>query len=789
MNGFIYPEQKTTLAFKSTKEFNKANADYWISRSTFDSAEYATLARLARMAEGEIDLADYKAVLNPFGVDDDKLKNFPSTLRNYNIITPIVNARLGERSRKPDNIEVIVTNADVTNKLKEELDDKVDGILNQMVINALNESQVKTGVPTQKVQDPNAVAAETLVNYNDKRAIFGQEALDYIKYAQDLKDKNQDQARDWYTYGRCFSYKDAIGGDVWYERVPVLESWVAPGTSKFIEDRDAFVWRKRMSINQIIDLYGDQLSEQDIEWLQNQVSLTPSPNNSIYLHSDVFTRETVDNNRWNFGYLSSGEVYLYHVTWKTLVKVGFLTYYDQVGRVQELEVDENYKFESDKGDISIDWQWRTITWETYRIGAEGGTEGNGIYFGGNPTKVQRDAVNPKKGCKLPFNGVVRRSDTGAILSMVKDGEPYQAIFNTYHYKREMCINRNKDKIMLMPMGLFPKEFGNDPVTAFLYYLVATGIGFFDETKTNASTIINSLKSIDMGLGTYIQEMSAIIEGIKQEWWDVVGFNRERYGQTYASDGKGKNEQAIFRSTIITAEEDRQFDKFVETEAQGNLDISKVAWIDGKTSAYITSDGRQAFFDVNGIDHNEADYGVFGKDNALEQERLNDFKTASFQMAQKGNMKASTIGNIIQGNNFSKVMALVKKAESLEDARLAEEAKAQQETEKYITDKQAEVAQKASEDTRYVADTGYDKAIEVALINADAAVLGYDKGEDGASDLDIIAQRADERKHEAEQRIKERQISLAERKQRADEEYDREKLKIDRTKANKPSSKS
>ena len=72
-----------------------------------------------------IDDQDYKYVLKPYGKTRE---NFPSKLRNYPIIKPIVDLLLGEKSKRPLNYSVVVKNADSVS-LKEEAKKKgIEGI-------------------------------------------------------------------------------------------------------------------------------------------------------------------------------------------------------------------------------------------------------------------------------------------------------------------------------------------------------------------------------------------------------------------------------------------------------------------------------------------------------------------------------------------------------------------------------------------------------------------------------------------------------------------------------------
>ena len=62
---------------------------------------------------GNIDEGDYNYVLKPYG---KSRANFPSKLRNYPIIKPIIDLLLGEKSKRPLNYTVTVANSDTVSQ-------------------------------------------------------------------------------------------------------------------------------------------------------------------------------------------------------------------------------------------------------------------------------------------------------------------------------------------------------------------------------------------------------------------------------------------------------------------------------------------------------------------------------------------------------------------------------------------------------------------------------------------------------------------------------------------------
>lgn len=717
----IYPEQKLP-ASKKDAAWSKANIDYFIEQASFDSGVYAEIFTLFRAAEGKLNKADYNYILNPYGVEEESMKKYPSRLRNYDIIGAAIQLFLGERTKRPNDDQVIALNSDSQNRFTEGLQFEVKKALAQIAVNAMNDAGIPTGVDSQEVPPIETIKQKYNASWVDERAIIGQEALDYIIANCDMDDKLQLAYYHWLVCGRCITYKEPLFDEVNYEVVHPLDFWCFKSEqSPFIEDSLAAVRRSRMGINEILDIHRRNLKlkgkdgDDDISKLEKLAGeVLSTPNTSGYVHLPSANMDSVSV---NYGLYKGGTVNRYHVVWKSFKQVFILKYQNAIGEVVEMEVDETYKLDVSKGDISLEEDWISEVMHGYRFAGDT----DGIYIHAEPFPVQRDELNNSSKNKLPFGGRYEIGVTGDIISVTKTGLVYQALHNVYHYKREMTINRNKDKIMMMPIGVLPKEFGKDKMKKFMYMMEATSIGWFDETKPNANAALSAMKSIDMGLYQYIEGMTRVIEGVKGEFWDAIGMNRQRYGDTQSSDGKAVNEQAIFRSAIISAERNRKFEKAREKDMNGLLDTSKVAYINGKKAPYITSDRRRAFLDINGAAHMETDYGVFSRNSEKEQEKLEHMKQVTFAMAQKGTGKAGMVAEVLDANNFSKVKEIAKYADMLEETRMAQEEQANRDSNEQVAKINAQVQTDKNDTAKYTADRHYDAVVKAAEIAAAAKV--------------------------------------------------------------------
>lgn len=714
----VYPKQKVTTAERNKtnhkdKDWWEENIDYLIEQSTMGD-DYDELISLARITDDEIDREEYNYVLNPLNSNIEKYTRFGARLRNYNIINPVKDLYIGEFGGRFKNIQVLSSNPNDDTAINKELTALTKRWYAQEAVNVLNEEGIDTGQESVEQQPLEQAQEEFIREYKANRVITGQEALDYIQFDQDLDEKFIQLYDEFLTYGRCISYKGVHNDDVDFEvisaldyRFPKLQNFT------FIEDLPWGVRRQVMPPNWILDRFNGKLSDECIEWLDEQsrdMDFNTSGSNFIQLRSAWITNKD-DYNKYSLHARNSRDgIEIYHVVWKSFKKVGELSYINELGMPMTMEVDDTYKIDKSIGDISIKWDWESVVCEGWRIGDD-------FYVDKRELPYNRSELNNKGAQKLPYNGRYMITKDGKVKSIVKSGKPYQILYNIFHYQFEKIMNKNKDKLTVLPIGLLPSGKNGWDEEKSMYYADASGLLFIDETKPTAGLALQGIKVLDMSLGSYAKDMIGFIQSIKQEWWELIGMNRQRFGDVNSSDGKGVNEQAIYRSALINEELNRKFEKYQEKDYAGLLDISKFAWISGKKGQYINSEGREQFLELNyddAIYHLESDYDVFVKNSRNEQEKLEALKQYAFAYVQNGNSAEQWL-EMLDTTNFTKSKEIIIKGEKIKQQLEQQNLEADRENLANIEEAKRE-SEKEERDLRiYEADKKYDAVIDSKLL--------------------------------------------------------------------------
>lgn len=792
----IFPSQKKSYKEKMKVEqgevvpqFIAQVADYFLTSIDGIDDDRAEMSILRNAAEGRILNSAYEHVLNPYDVQDPKHLNRPAELRNLDFISTVVASMVGERADLPLPYTVVSTNADIQNELKDQINIRLDAILQRGVINNLNDMGMQTGMPTQKIDTIANEAKKLRSTVDDIRSRNGQKILNYIEYKENLKDKYQDAWYDYVTVADTCTYKEVYRDDVKINYVPAEEIFTfhEGRNERMVEDCGAAVRWTRVPLHTIIDRWRSKINEEQIEALENYATTQGFNGLGIYQQSSdgYYHLSGIGPDKITNFELNGGLIDLYHIVWKSFRKVGILTYSNEFGTFEK-EVSEDYVARPEFGDISIKWEWINQVWEIYVANKD---DASRTFLEWGPLPVQRGDLNNSSICKLPYNGRRGYTSSKRRYSIVKKMLPYQLLYNIYHYRFEMLMAKNKDKLLMMPFGLIPKKW---KMEKWMYFVEATGIGWFDESNKNVLQALQALKGIDLGLGNYVKETRDLMLAIREEAYDTVGFNRQRMGDVMASDRKTNTEYALMRSGIITAEINRRFDKLIESDLQGVLDYSKVAYINGKKGQYVNPRGEVEMLDIDGGFHASSNYGVFVKSTVKELQNVRKMEEFAFSLAQNDRNPAM-VASILESDNISSIIKIMEDYNAIEKKYEQAAADADGARQAKIEELKLQAVQIQAEATKYSADMRYRATMDKASLDTEIALLeasmNANSGEGDDSDLDERKFALEARKLSMQSRLAEKEFKLSQWEKQKMVELKKEELGIKRKQANRPISSS
>jgi len=678
--GHTPPDHLIITSKKMKPEWYKNTLNYYVGLA-ISYKDIAELDRQRRAFGGSLDSSDYHFVLNPYNFTEDRFANLPGRLRNYDIIQPVWRRYMGEYSKSTHNFTVIGVNPEVENQFENGLMEMVNGKVRQLAANALNAEGIDSGIKSKDVSNVDDAVRSHKATYKQTRAMLANERLDILNHTTGDETIRLRCYSDWINYSEFYTVRDVRHDDVYKEAVPVEEYYAIDNGKEFVEDNDAGVRIRQMTIPQILEYFGTDLTKTEYNYLRDlslqyakgiytvKGSLIYNPNN---VEIDGQSKSGLDPLKDYKFCDSQGYLDVIHTVYKTQIPTRILTFINPLGEELQTEVTDSYKIDPSIGDIGIEIVYRNRVWGQYRLGEEA----SGVYMKPKEIDVQRTDINNNNICKLPYNGRRRLFPGFPSHGILKTLMPYQIFINILYLTRERAIAKNHGKIMTIPQS-FINSNGNLEDEEKIYYMLADGKLYVDDTGPNFANAIQGLKSVETGDGDYILGLGALIQETKLSAQEDVDMNRQRFGETAPSDGKYTTQQALIRSSLGSAIINDLFAKTFEKDYDADMDYSKVAWINGKKGTYLNSDRQVAFFDINGTEHAETSFGIFATGGQVEQEKIDQLKEFAFSAGQNGDLLIAA--QAVNLNDSGKLQEHIEKYDQLVQTRNENAAKSEQES--------------------------------------------------------------------------------------------------------------
>jgi len=714
----MLPEQAVSRKKKEAKDFKimKDSAKYYIGLANFKD----DVLPLYRYANGSyINTRDYAHLTNELGLskankDQRRIleKGNATKLRNFPIITPIVNKFMGEMRMRQNDYIVQAINADVINKKTAALLDKVNKYLEQAAINMMNAQGMDTGVPSQEQPPLEEMVKAFNISYVDERSIIGQRALNIIVEECKLVEKRMKMYFDWLVAGYAFSYKCVEKDTIITETVAPVDFWYAGSPDiDFVEDTEAQVRRlTRFPIEKIRQKFPE-IKEKDLKLIEDRYGISFSPGK--FVAGDTHT----GYNNYNTGFIDNRSVNqqemghhttIYHVVWRSQMLRKTLQYQDILGELQVMFVDEDYEFDESHGDIDIKEEWIDEYWECYQITKD-------VFSDPQPIPYQRYSFTGA--AKSPYNGRAFSDRFAENMSIVKLGLDFQKEVNEIRYRVGRTLAKNNDNVLLIDISVIPNRpgFNRDD---FMHFMKEFGIAFIDRNQKGADRSFNQYTVLQASQIDMVTKGFELLITWRNFYWDLVGMNPQRLGQVSSSAGRDVTQDAVQASSEISEENFARFEEFEEREVQGFLDLSKFAWREGKQAIFKRGDGEEEFLKVEGADYTEMEFRVVAKKAGKERQKVKMFKEMLMPIIQNSGqqgVKTSMVAQLLDMESMSEVKKLAKSFDEAEMKAAQQQQQATQQHEQEMQQQQQDMIKHQEDVKMLMQEKEIKKEIDVALI--------------------------------------------------------------------------
>jgi hypothetical protein len=628
-----------------------------------------------------LNLADFEYVCQPYGADVGEL---PATMVNRDIVSGKIKAMLGMEMKRSFSWKVIATNPEATTRREDEefkrirefvissimqpIRQEVEVKAQQQMKSAGELSQQQVEKIQQQVEaetkqmTPDSVRKYMERDHQDPAEVLSHQLLEYLIQKCDLKRKFNDAFKHGLLSAKGIMYVGTMNGEPEAWNVNSIRFNCEKSTdTPFTQDGEWATCEYRMTPSEVIARFNDELNQTEID--------------KVYSDFANYTQSRLRDSIFSFNDSDDEEDYatvrVLHCTWKSLRKIGFLTFVNEQGEEQEVIVDESYEMDVDSGDISVDWKWIPEVYETWKIGSD-------IYKHMRPIPGQFKDIENLYYCKLPYYGVIYDNMNSQETALMDRLKVYQYYYNIVMYRLELLLASDKGKKVMMNINAIPDSAGID-IEKWKYYMDASPVMWYDpnEEGVEYNDVNTMAKTIDLSLASDIGKYIELAEYLKQQAGLSVGITPGVEGQTGAYEGKGNAQQNLIQSSHILEPYFDLHNHLKKSVLQALLETAKIAYANSgkKKLTYILDDFSRKIIDLDIALLDNSTLGLFVSNAAKAEEAQELVRTLAHAALQAQKVEFSDVLAVVKQTGIVEAEETLKAAEQV---RRDHEQKAQQE---------------------------------------------------------------------------------------------------------------
>jgi len=797
MQGYIsFPRQKLPDSKKDDNWFMK-NIDFAEHLLTSDvnlRSNFKNKKSNYNLRANIINVKDFEKFINPDNLD---LESLPASFQHIGIENSKINLLLGEYSQRKKEFKVYISANDqdgisrkeqqLMQQIKDELTDiiKASSITEEEIVKRLEQLQK---YQTYEFQDVAEITANKILKREYKEGDFD---FVFLRTFEDLL-----------TGGEEIMYCGVLGGNPVMRRVNPMNLYTMGGNSMYIEDADIIVEYGYKSIGQIIDDYWEELSEDDVDFLERGKTDASMGGGGIGLNRDVsvydyygeqgalsiFHPNEMGTRTFAGAFDTYGNVRVLKVCWRSRRKIGELTYFDEEGVQQKDYVPEDYKPNKDLGE-TVKWIWVNEWMEGTKIADHIYTVMRAVPY------ASKSLVNKSKGTP-PYVGSVNSTNDYKVQSLMDVMKPLAYSYDIAYYKRELAIATYKGSFTalnssLVPSGWDPKEWMRYVTVNKFAWLDPTNEILKGPSQGKSAGAFNTLtaQNIQVGDPNEVMMYTNLMLDIENTLGKIAGVSGAREGQIQSREAVNNVEREVAQTSHITEKWfaiDANFRKRVLTKF---LEACKYAYKKNpKKGQFLLDDmGQEMISEFDEFVMSEFDVHVSNSTN--DTQLYQDLRSLSQAAIQNGQ---ATISDLIAITQAESVQEIARKLEE-SSRKIKEESQAMQEKQLQVQQEgqqlQAQEAQarrefemKKHEDEISVKREQIEADITIAAMKEENSnhrdFMGrIDTDKNGIDDmLDLRRTEIDEEFKQDNIRIQEQKLEETKRANKAKEELQRAALK-------------
>jgi len=778
-----------------------------------------------RLYNNQIDQSDFIEYCDSLGIKES-LNVKINEIKPYNKTYNKINVLLGEEFKRPDNQRVILVNAegiksklDYKNQLYQEY---IQYTLQKVAFEAksqfpelapesfqseeeyqqaMQEQEQAIQQKVDSIMEPAEIEKYMKTKYLHQKEILAGDLLNYLLHKELIKEKKNDGFKHGLISGEEGVWVGIVNGEPVLEVLNPLKMFYHKSSEvKYIQDGMYAGYRTHMTINDVLDRFADDLTDDEKEKLEDRYSsqIQNGDENLISKSMKYGDQRTIEykysengfpDGIGSYGGTAYDDIEVIHLEWVSQRRVGFLSYFDENLEINVTKhLDESYtppadavKFErEEKGikvrgfkwfddllqtEVELEWDWIPEVWETTRIDTD-------IFCNTRPKPNQHYSLDNPYKVKLGYHGVVYNNMNAPSQSIMDRMKPYQYLFFIAMDKFKKHLALDKGQIVGIDSSRLDPKFPIEKTIHFLEeagYYVYNGLQNADMPGSAQRPGIDSINASNL---QHLINFAEILAYFDEQISDAAGVTRQREGASSPYETATNNQQSIVQSSHITETTFMVHEQLWKEVKQSLIEVAEVAYKEKPlTTQYVLNDGSRLILEIDSDFFNNASFGIFVSDNAKEDQVFEELRSLVQPMIQSDRVMIRDIINILTADSLQELKRELISSEDTRIQREQEQAQQQQQHEKEMQEQMLQAQEAERQHQINIEAMKGEIVIAKAEIDSKRFMLAQDVNENGEPDRleieklklaekeeeDTVKENEKDRRHESIENEKDRQV--------------------------------
>lgn len=525
---------------------------------------------------GKRDPEQFRYLEENFGIGNPTSMDFTPLLKKH------VDYLVGEYLELPllpkISCKDTATLSSISRDLQLQISSKIFKHLQQRLNNYLIKDFAKDGVDIQIQDEINKLVEDTKENFISQYEVAAQNIIQYCIQSRNL---------DMISNIRVLLTDLLVSGSCFFEVLPTpskenfcievsdpLNTFIERNpSSQYVKDSYRAVRRKWMSKQQILNVYGEELSKESRDELEDMYEHY-TDSNYMYIRAMEGTVGSKPYAAEASG-LDAGR--------------GIVPGYPA----------DTYESFNHKLLPVYEVQWIDTDKKTFQQTRYRGVRiGQSIYINrGEDKDIIRSADDPSK-CSLSLGGIYLINRDHSPMSLVLQCSFLQDKYDVVQYLRDNVLANSGTVGDWLDISMLPNVLGSD-ITERLQKWIAykkSGIGIIDTSQEGRAFNNNTTFAgfDDTIKAQVIQSFDIVLQRIEEQVSSITGVFRERLNGIQQRDAVSNVEAGAKNSWTITKPFYQQMDMVVNDVLLDFLNTAKVVWKEGKTGTIVLGNLQKVF---------------------------------------------------------------------------------------------------------------------------------------------------------------------------------------------------